>query len=354
MGAWETNGYGKVVDPFWDNKEKSSGGGGADVPDPEGKENYQVIGTRNGAYQLFEPNTLVRAVPNSTDEEDVGKVLTKYGTGSNQYRWESVGGGGATVLPVGTDTNTLQKVLKYMIDNGKKLAFIPSMAFELDSTHQITCGRLSDTALSGGNGTIGFKDDSGVKYDIKLELSEQEIFFESVYVHLTYYDEGTYGYQLSYRRAVLQKVGNDGSLKIVKDSDGTVVNTNTFDNMNTLFGTSVLPQTFNDYLQSGIDITDCIKAIYGTIDYDGTTVSGDALRIFGDRTVSYVDIINRVLFKGSLILNLVGSGISYPTTQAYPTGAEVTDSTFVSANELNRVSSDTIEVYEENENIILV
>ena len=87
MGAWESNGYGKVVDPFWDNKEKSGGGGGSDVPDPSGQENYQVIGTRNGAYQLFEPNTLVRAVSNSTDEEDVGKVLTKYGTGSNQYDW---------------------------------------------------------------------------------------------------------------------------------------------------------------------------------------------------------------------------------------------------------------------------
>lgn len=71
-------------------------GGGSDVPDPTGQANYQVIGTRNGAYQLFEPNTLVRAVPNSTNEEDVGKVLTKYGTGSNQYRWESVGGGGTS------------------------------------------------------------------------------------------------------------------------------------------------------------------------------------------------------------------------------------------------------------------
>lgn len=85
MSCWETNGYGKVVDPFWDNKEKSSGGG-ADVPDPEGQANYQVIGTRNGAYQLFDPSTLVRDVP-SGDAEDVGKVLTKIGDGSNQYAW---------------------------------------------------------------------------------------------------------------------------------------------------------------------------------------------------------------------------------------------------------------------------
>lgn len=99
MGAWETDGYNMSINPYWVNKDKSGGGGGSDVPDPEGKENYQVIGTRNGAYQLFEPNTLVRAVPNSTNEEDVGKVLTKYGTGSNQYRWEDVPEGNSeTVL----------------------------------------------------------------------------------------------------------------------------------------------------------------------------------------------------------------------------------------------------------------
>lgn len=293
MGAWETNGYGKVVDPFWDNKEKSSGGGG---------------------------------------------------------------GGEATILPVGTDTNTLQKVLKYMIDNGKKLAFIPSMAFELkESTGpKITCGRISDTALSGGNGTIAFKDDAGVKYAIKMVLDGAEIFFESVYVHLTYYDDGTYGYQLSYRRATLKQVSNSGDLKIVKDSDGSNVNTFTFDNMNTFFGTPTLPKTLYDYLFKGIDITDCIKAIYGTIDYDGTTVGTDRLNIFGDREVSYVDIMNKILFKGSFIVDLTGSGISYPTSQAYPTGADVTDSTFSSSEELNRVASSAIEVYEEDENIILV
>lgn len=84
--AYDTEGYGKVANPFWDLPEEG-GGSGADVPDPTGQANYQVIGTRNDAYQLFEPNTLVRAVPNSTDEEDVGKVLTKYGTGTRQYNW---------------------------------------------------------------------------------------------------------------------------------------------------------------------------------------------------------------------------------------------------------------------------
>lgn len=317
----------------------------------------------------------------SGDSGDVGKVLTKYGEGAGQYGWlnaqasytdysnsssglnattvqgaidEIALSSGATVIPVSTNTNSLQKVLKYMIDHGKKIAFIPAMAIESSSNRAITCGRISDTALSGDNGTIAFKDASGTKYDIKLSLLGQEIFFESVYVHLTYLDEGTYGYQLSYRRVALQRISSVGNLKIIKDSDGSNINTNTFDAMNTFFGTSLLPITFDDYLASGIDITDCIKAIYGTIEYDGTTVQSDALRIFGNRDISYVDIINKILFKGSLVINLTGSGISYPTSQAYATGAEVTDSTFIPANELNRVSSDIIEVYEEDENIIMV
>lgn len=70
--------------------------GGSDVPDPTGQANYQIIGTRNGAYQLFDPNTLVRTVP-SGNAEDVGKVLTKYGEGSNQYGWRDAQGGNSEV-----------------------------------------------------------------------------------------------------------------------------------------------------------------------------------------------------------------------------------------------------------------
>lgn len=391
MGAYESNGYNMSVNPYWENKDKSGGGGSADSAKKSdiATEFKTTTSYTAGCYVYHNDKLYIFNVDhaagawdpadvseaNVTDEitsnkaaidELDGKVVanptgqttdtlaalevdgTKYAVGG--------GGGGATVLPVSTDTNTLQKVLKYMIDNGKKLAFIPSMAFELkESTGpKITCGRISDTALSGDNGTIAFKDGSGTKYAIKMILDGAEIFFESVYVHITYYEDGTCGYQLSFRRATLKQVGNGGSLKIVKDSDGSNVNTFTFGNMNTFFGTLASPNnTLFDYLFSGIDISDCIKAIYGSISYDGTTVGTDRLGIFGNREVAYVDIINKILFKGSFIVDLSGSGISYPTSQAFATGANVTDSTFSSSTELNRVASDAIEVYEENENIIL-
>lgn len=76
---------------------KNGGGGGSDVPDPSGQANYQVIGTRNGNYRLFDPSTLVSTVP-SGDSEDVGKVLTKYGEGSNQYGWRDAQGTPETIL----------------------------------------------------------------------------------------------------------------------------------------------------------------------------------------------------------------------------------------------------------------
>lgn len=93
MGAWESNGYGKVVDPFWDNKEKSGGGGGSDIPDAPNQKGY-FLKTAQGdsgielEWENFNDNVkeVVSPIFNS-DEFNVGKVLTRYGTGVKSFGW---------------------------------------------------------------------------------------------------------------------------------------------------------------------------------------------------------------------------------------------------------------------------
>lgn len=93
MGAWETNGYGKVVDPFWDNKEKSSGGGGSDIPTPPDRRGY-FLKTAQGdqgielEWEKFNDNVKEIMYPMfAAGDEYVGKVFTKYGTGANDNGW---------------------------------------------------------------------------------------------------------------------------------------------------------------------------------------------------------------------------------------------------------------------------
>lgn len=93
MGAWESNGYGKVVDPFWDNKEKSSGGGGSDIPDFPNQRGY-FLKTAQGddgielEWENFKDNVKEIVHPIFyNDDFYVGKVLTRYGTGINDYGW---------------------------------------------------------------------------------------------------------------------------------------------------------------------------------------------------------------------------------------------------------------------------
>lgn len=104
MGAWESNGYGKVVDPFWDNKEKSSGGGGSDIPTPPNIRGY-FLKTAQGddgielEWENFKDNVKEIVHPIfQNDDYYVGKVLTRYGTGINDYGWEDAPGASETVL----------------------------------------------------------------------------------------------------------------------------------------------------------------------------------------------------------------------------------------------------------------
>ena len=86
MGAWETNGYNMSVNPYWENEDKS-GGGGSDIPTPT-SENIGELITYNGrSLEWADPDNVVRQVPFSESAGDVGKVLTKIGNQAGQYAW---------------------------------------------------------------------------------------------------------------------------------------------------------------------------------------------------------------------------------------------------------------------------
>lgn len=93
MGAWETNGYNMSVNPYWENEDKSSGGGGSDIPDAPNQKGY-FLKTAQGdsgielEWENFNDNVkeVVSPIFNS-DEFNVGKVLTRYGTGVKSFGW---------------------------------------------------------------------------------------------------------------------------------------------------------------------------------------------------------------------------------------------------------------------------
>lgn len=94
MGAYESNGYNMSVNPYWENKDKSSGGGGgSDIPDFPNLRGY-FLKTAQGddgiqlEWEKFNDNVKDVVYPLFyNDDFYVGKVLTRYGTGVNDYGW---------------------------------------------------------------------------------------------------------------------------------------------------------------------------------------------------------------------------------------------------------------------------
>lgn len=65
----------------------SGGGGGSDIPTPTSGDVGSLITYNGEELEWVDPEDLVLPVTYSDSEEDVGKVLTKYGDGSGQYGW---------------------------------------------------------------------------------------------------------------------------------------------------------------------------------------------------------------------------------------------------------------------------
>lgn len=93
MGAYETNGYNMSVNPYWENEDKSSGGGGSDIPDFPNQRGY-FLKTAQGddgielEWENFKDNVKEIMYPMfAAGDEYVGKVFTKYGNGANNNGW---------------------------------------------------------------------------------------------------------------------------------------------------------------------------------------------------------------------------------------------------------------------------
>ena len=104
MGAWETDGYNMSINPYWANKDKSGGGGGSDIPDfPNQRGFFLKTAQGDGDIQLewenFKDNVKEIVHPIfQNDDYYVGKVLTRYGSGINDYGWEDVPGGNSETI----------------------------------------------------------------------------------------------------------------------------------------------------------------------------------------------------------------------------------------------------------------
>ena len=90
--AYDTEGYGKVANPFWDLPEEG-GGGSSDIPTPArpgqmliSKFNQWQSGLVEDWKDIFD---MISEETNlySSDSEDVGKVFTKYGASTRDIGW---------------------------------------------------------------------------------------------------------------------------------------------------------------------------------------------------------------------------------------------------------------------------